>query len=172
MLRETEFFLQECYKVTIDDSAIDQYMDKVKGFTPDEIARERAKFHRMFQAIVANEEALQAAIEYEVLAQHAAESGTGYGHLKGNYGDADYGFHMIVTKFAHIFSKEDKEWWLGLVKAHEDFMSAHGKEEEYYEHKDYFELDYQVHALDSCFHVEYSSWDTYEHLCARKTKGE
>jgi hypothetical protein len=167
-LRETEFFLQECYKVTIDPSAIDQYMNKIKGIDPDARERERAKFHRMFQALVANEEALQAAIEYKVLADNAADSGSGYGYLKGNYGDVDWGFHIILTRFAHIFSQEDKEWWLGLVKELEEFMTVHGKEENHWNHEDYFELDAQVDPLSECFQVEFSSWNAYEHLCARK----
>ncbi len=150
---EKEFVIQQYYKATVDESAIDE---------SDEYSH---RWHRMFKAITADKKALHSVLEYQSLVSHGSNCGDGSEELlNDHYGKKDLEFAHVLAQFAHIFSQEDSKWLLELVKEYAEVEAklTRGMNSEDYERIGYFDLCLQTGMLQDCFEVEASRWHISE----------
>ena len=129
---EKEFLIQQYYKVTPSAPSIDTSDDLSKRGTEME--------HRLFQAIVADKQAIQDVLEYRVIIQHGVKSSSEEELLKDHYGK-ELTFAHILDRHSHLFTPEDRAWVQGLIKDRPD---------------DIWE---QLETLEDCFKVEPSGWN-------------
>jgi len=168
-LIEKEFVIQQCYKATVDESAIDEYYDKYSTDPNSDWAKEcKDRFHRMFQAIVSSKDGLATVLEYMTIAAHeVCDDGVGdlieerYEAMR--YKNEDIEFAHILAHFADIFTQEDRDWLLSMIKEHAEVEAKvnPSMSDEGYECAGYFDLCIQTDALEKCFHVESSGWNIH-----------
>lgn len=157
-LRETEFIVQQHYKVTIDESAIDESIQSYSDPEADWAKKDIERNHRMLQSIMADEKALQSILEYRVIVAHALDLNSNSAErefLEGHYGK-EVGFSHILGRCVHAFIQEDREYIQKRVKEYEVYMES----------RDFDPMDFDT--LQECFKVEPSGWNVQEHLCERK----
>jgi phenylalanine-4-hydroxylase len=152
---ETEYLIHQYYKVTVDDSTIDNAYEDYS-----------ARMHRMFDAIVANKETLQAVLEYRVIAEHVSNSGDDTVFFEAHYG-REVSFSDILAAMSHIFTQEDRAWWLKLFNEHKE-LETKRKAGADLDAIGYFDLSVQVEDLENCFKVEASGWNISEHTHAHE----
>lgn len=151
MIRETEFIVQQYYKVTFDASPINN--SNYSEPDADWAKEDRARNLRMFQAILADEKALQAVFEYIAIVDHAVELNSEEEFLTDHYGE-EITFYQLLDRFAHIFTLEDKEYLQEMIKHEKDPKR-----------------DYDLSRdIEDCFKARPSGWNIQEHLCARKVQ--
>ncbi len=149
---EAEYIIRQYYKVTPDESPIDEYWDSM--WTEDEngnhrrvnqsdtwAQEERARFHRLFKAIIASKEALQAVYEYIVLLEHFLASQEEFDFFEAHYGKGqdDVSFLSVLRSISTVFTPEDQRWLLET----EDDMGE---------------------SLEKCFKIEAVGWNMGEHV--------
>lgn len=148
---EAFFVFHQAYKVTIDESEIDDPMN-YHGEIPEEM---RTRFHRMFQAIIANEEALRAIFEFEAISEHIFNADEiAKGLMEERYSKEGYDFPDLLITFIHIFAQEDREWLLGLI---EEYETPEAKEAG-------ASVGQETWPLDRCFKATVAGRATYAKL--------
>ncbi len=170
-LIEKEFIIQQYYKATVDESAIDEYYEKYcTDPNSDWVKESKDRFHRMLQAIISNKDVLATVLEYVTIVAHEVRD-DGVGDLieeryeAMRYKNEDIEFAHILAHFADIFTQEDRDWLLDLIKEHAEVEAKvnPSMSDEDYERVGYFDLCIQTDALENCFQVEASEWNIHSH---------
>jgi hypothetical protein len=151
---ETEFIVQQYYKVTVDESAIDEQKAIWKA-EPEWLEEHLVRLHRMFQAILADKRALYTVLEYQVLRKNDAYGDGVWSYLEEHYGK-ELSLPEVLIRVADCFQEEDRAWLQDLAE----------KNAKPYEEGD--GDNYELDELAECFKVEASGWNVGEHTHARK----
>lgn len=152
---QSEFIVRQYYTVHIDEDQIDthrhEYSPDSKGGT-EWIEEEFTRLHRMFKAILADEEALYAVLEYQVICEHDCNSDGSGGYIEEHYGKLEryFNFPVLLMSVAHCFAQEDRAYLQELVARN---AASHQ------EGRDGYSLD----NLSDCFKVEASGWNVEPH---------
>lgn len=165
-----EFVIKQYYTAAVDESAINNvnYSDA----EADWVKEDTAKWHRMLQAILANEEVLTAVCTFKTLVQYGVDCNDTVNELlEDHYGNKDTELPHILARFAHIFTQEDRDWLLEIIKEHKEFMSAHGHKKAYWDLPGYLDLGVQIDTLADCFEVEVSGWNISRLRCKCESEG-
>ncbi len=153
---ETEFIVQQYYKVAADEAAIDE--QKVRwAAEPEWLEEHLARLHRMFWAILADKRALYTVLEYQVLREHDANGGGVGNYLEEHYGK-ELSLPEVLIRVADCFHEEDRAWLQNLAE----------KNAKPYEEGD--GDNYELDELAECFKVEASGWNVGEHTHTRKNE--
>ena len=148
MKANIEFAVQQYYKVQIDEAAIDTHRHEHQPDSKDGtkwIEAHFARLHRLFQAIMADQKALYAVVEYQVLREHDYKSDGCGKFIKSNYDGEELSLPEVLAREPSCFTQNDRAWLQALAKEHEHRGDYEGEPD-------------SLEELADCFKVEASGW--------------
>jgi hypothetical protein len=108
-LIETEYVIQQYYRVKPDEKAIDEVLKSFSFELEEDKQEYTQRQHRLFHTIMNNEKVLKVLLEYTIFNEHdlGMDSSTSYVQ---EYFEGDISFLDILLKNSECSLPEDREW--------------------------------------------------------------